>query len=346
MQQQGQKIRKGRGIRLPDLLIFLFTFSAFAACGARTGLLTPTEAGAPADAGADVADVTVDVPEEPDAAVEADAAQEPEEDVAPFPDGPNNCPDAGSTLVYLITQQNVLMSFYPPTTAFTSIGTINCPDPGGGTPFSMAVSRSGVAYVVFTSGNLFRVSTLTAACVATPFVSGATAFPPQFGMGFSADGRDAGTDGGETLYVAGDPGWSTMMPGPASLASIDTTSYALHVVGPFLPTILEPELTGTGAGNLYGFWAPDTTSDTSIVQIDKPSAQVTPVVTLPGVTFGGGWAFSFWGGDFYVFTAPGGMGSSSIVTRYRPSDGSITQVATAPGVTIVGAGVSTCAPQM
>jgi hypothetical protein len=45
-------------------------------------------------------------------------------------------------------------------------------------------------------------------------------------------------------------------------------------------------------------------------------------------------------GDFYLFTAPGG---SSIVTRFRPSDGSLVQVATL-SQTIVGAGVSTCAP--
>jgi hypothetical protein len=46
-----------------------------------------------------------------------------------------------------------------------------------------------------------------------------------------------------------------------------------------------------------------------------------------------------------LFTAPPSTAPSSIVTRYRPSDGSIVQVATAPGLTIVGAGVSTCAPQ-
>ena len=328
-------------------LLFGFTVTTVAACGARTGLLLPSEAG-PADAGADVADVTIepDVAEEPDV---ADVAQEPdvvEEDVAPFPDGPNVCPDAGSTLVYLITQQNALFSFDPSTLSFRMVGNINCPDPGNGTPFSMAVDRAGIAYVVFESGNLFRVSTLTAACQATAFIPGATAFPLQFGMSFSADPPDAGTDGGETLYVAGDPGWGTSTPGPASLASLDTSTFALRVVGLFTPTIQEPELTGTGAGDLYGFWAPSQATDTAIVQIDKPSAQVTSVVTLPGVTFGNGWAFAFWGGDFYLFTAPGGMGSSSVVTRYRPSDGSIAQVATAPGVTIVGAGVSTCAPQM
>jgi hypothetical protein len=58
---------------------------------------------------------------------------------------------------------------------------------------------------------------------------------------------------------------------------------------------------------------------------------------------GFGWAFAFWGGDFYTFTSPTDVGS--VVQRFRPGDGTITSVAEfQPGV-IVGAGVSTCAPQ-
>jgi hypothetical protein len=49
--------------------------------------------------------------------------------------------------------------------------------------------------------------------------------------------------------------------------------------------------------------------------------------------------------DFYTFTAPQGRSTSSVVTRYRPSDGTIVQVASTPGLTIMGAGVSTCAPE-
>ena len=52
-------------------------------------------------------------------------------------------------------------------------------------------------------------------------------------------------------------------------------------------------------------------------------------------------AFSFWGGDFYIFTS---TGSSSVVTRYDPLAKTSTNVASHPS-TIVGAGVSTCAPQ-
>ena len=63
---------------------------------------------------------------------------------------------------------------------------------------------------------------------------------------------------------------------------------------------------------------------------------------LPGVTQGNAWAFAFWGGDFYMFTAPDVAGS--IVQRFRPSTGAITHVADYPE-RIVGAGVSTCAPE-
>jgi hypothetical protein len=54
------------------------------------------------------------------------------------------------------------------------------------------------------------------------------------------------------------------------------------------------------------------------------------------------YAFAFWGGDFYFFTSMGG--GSSTVTRYHPDDDSLKVVATLDR-TIVGAGVSTCAPE-
>ncbi len=249
----------------------------------------------------------------------------------------NICPDAGSTLIYLITTQNVLMSFYPPTASFMTIGTINCPDPQGTNPFSMAVDRnSGLAYVEFQSGLLYLVNTTNAACMPTPFTPGQGGYPLTFGMGFSANAVDASTP--ETLYVAGDLGGGVGM-GPGVLATIDTTTWGLTQIGQFNPTINMVELTGTGSGELFAFFP--STNGSAIGQIDRATAQVIGEASLPGVNMGGGWAFAFWGGDFYTFTAPGG---GSVVTRYRPSDGSIAQVAQT-SLTIVGAGVSTCAPQ-
>jgi hypothetical protein len=301
------------------------------ACGSRTGIeVLPFEVAdaATRDAPADVVpDVLADV-------------------FVPPPPPVLDCADAGLTYVYVISQNNDLYSFYPSAGTFTRIGAIECNDPEGTSPFSMAVDHQGVAYVVFSSGFLYRVSTKTAACTPTTFVPGQLGYT-TFGMGFVATPLDGGGTG-ESLFVSPDP---PAMGGPTAsiLASIDLTTFTLREVAPLgsaggIPVRLA-ELTGTGGGNLYGFFAPTNSLPPSyIVGLDTRTAQVTSTVQLPNVVEGSGWAFGFWGGDFYTFTSP--TGQQSVVTRYRPSDGSVTQVAVAPpGVLVVGAGVSTCAPQ-
>jgi hypothetical protein len=338
--------RRGSRASLPlacTLLAFSVASGA-AACGSRTGLLVPEdhESGvAKGDSGMD-ANEEPDVVEEPDVLVEADALEEPEVFVPP--DAPDICPDAGSTFIYVITLQGQLLSFYPPTAQFTTVGAILCPDMG--TPFSMAVDRQGSAYVEYTpSGNLYRVSTKTAFCESTPFQAGNGGFPTNFGMGFSADVGDAGvgSDAGETLYVAGDLGGLGM--GPSQLGWIDLSTFQTHPVGSITPTIEGVELTGTGAGQLFGFYyANGTPGEGAIGQLDKTSANLVSNTTLPAVNIMNGWAFAFWGGDFYTFTAPDG--TNTVVQRYRPSDGSVVQVTQLNELEVVGAGVSTCAPQM
>jgi hypothetical protein len=163
-------------------------------------------------------------------------------------------------------------------------------------------------------------------------------------MGFSSDKLDAG----ETLFVAGGSPSQPVLT-PSILASLDTKSYALRVVGNFSPPLYQPELTGTGAGDLFAFYSipvsailPATGS--AIGQIDKTTGRITAQSNLPGVIQNNAWAFAFWGGDFYTFTAPVARGTSSVVTRFRPSDGTVVRVARSDHL-IVGAGVSTCAPQ-
>ena len=120
---------------------------------------------------------------------EADAALGTPGIDAVVPDVPviHPCPDAGATLIYVIGLSNTLYSFDPSSASFTPVGTIACPDPE--TPFSMAVDREGVAYVLFSSGNLYRVSTKTAACTPTPY-KGTPGL--LFGMGFVANTAEAG----------------------------------------------------------------------------------------------------------------------------------------------------------
>jgi hypothetical protein len=162
-------------------------------------------------------------------------------------------------------------------------------------------------------------------------------------MGFVAN-VDAGSDGGETLYVSEDN------PQDSELAIIDTSTFVLSNVGQFTPNppgILQPELTGTGDGRLFAFSPQQLGSDVPsfIAQIELSSAAILGVDTLPGIGAGEGWAFGFWGGDFYTFTGPAPGAKGTVVNRFDPTTQVITRVAAFPDDTIVGAGVSTCAPQ-
>jgi len=319
-------------------LLFASVVAVIAACGSRTGLIVLPGEGA--DAAPDVFQRHDDAAMQEEDAAEEDAL--PPIDVQPPPiDAFNDCPDAGSTLIYVITTSNTLMSFYPPTATFATIGTIACPAQPGSEPFSMAVDRTGIAYTVFSpSGELFRVSTLTADCQPTTFQQDQQGFSTTFGMGYSKDLNDSA----ETLYVSSDIGTGCDMTLASQLGSIDTTAFTLSVVGTFSPSINCAELTGTREGQLFAFYPINANNDSAIGQIDRTTAQVTNQSNLIGVKQGGGWAFAFWGGDFYTFTAPP-PANTTVVTRFRPSDGSITEVAQSTE-RVVGAGVSTCAPQM
>ena len=300
---------------------------AAAACGSRTGLdvdLLASEEDASVD-GFTRKDATTDRP--------ADVVLPPI-DAQPLPDVfRNDCPDADVTLIYVIANTNDLYSFNPPTGAFTRIGRIACPAPAGASPFSMAVDRKGVAYVVFQdvnggrgNGALFRVSTSTAACIATPYRPGQGGID-TFGMGFASNTNGAA----ETLFVASDNNVPT-------LGAIAIPNFNLSLIGSFNPPLIRAELTGTGDGRLFGFYQKPTGS--AIAQIDKSNGNVIAESPLPTVDQGTHWAFGFWGGDFYTFTGPGGV---TQVTRFRPSDGSVVVVGQLADE-IVGAGVSTCAP--
>jgi hypothetical protein len=299
---------------------------AAVACGSRTGLLAP---GAPApDSG---------VPGDADAEPVPDSPEEPPIEDSSLPDVPviDVCPDAGATLIYVITQQGDLYSFYPPTLAFHLIGSISCTQ-SAAQPFSMAVGRTGIAYSVFNDGTLHIIDMATAACKDTAFVPDQQGFG-TFGMGFVANTGDAG----ETLFVA-EGSVVTPRPNSRGLGTIDPATLALSFVASFNPPIPGPELTGTGSGQLFGFYTNASASGSHIVQIDPGTGKLLADYPLVTGAPNDGYAFAYWGGVFWVFTDP--SGSSTTVTRFDPVTMSETDVATlSDGV--VGAGVSTCAPQ-
>jgi hypothetical protein len=231
-------------------------------------------------------------------------------------------------LVYVVGQGNELYKFDPPSLAFTQVGIIDCPQNGGfATPFSMAVARNGSALVLFSDGKLYRVDTTNAACTATTYQPGQATLL-TFGMGYVSDapGSEA-----ETLYVGDYEG--------KGIGKIDTDTMTMTFIGPYDTLSGPAEMTGTGDARLFGFFL---SNPVNVAEIDKTSGDILSQAPQPTVTIGSAWAFAFWGGDFWLFTNPSNF--SSQVDRYQPSTGMTTTVKQNVGISIVGAGVSTCAP--
>jgi hypothetical protein len=145
----------------------------------------------------------------------------------------------------------------------------------------------------------------------------------------------------DTLYVSDHDG--------KGLAKVDLNSYTLSTIGPYSGILkgVTSELTGTGDGKLYGFFV---TSPATVAEIDKTNGNILTMNQVANTYAGTAWAFAFYGGAFYIFTADnsgGGLpkdGTGSDVTLYKPSDNSSMIVKGKIGFTIVGAGVSTCVP--
>jgi hypothetical protein len=245
--------------------------------------------------------------------------------------GGGNCAD-GTELIYTIDQFSARIStFDPATRQFQDLGSLSCPGTGAATPFSMSVDRQANAWVLYNNGQLFRVQLPALACSATSWVSQAGL--TVFGMGFSTDEAGGAT---ETLYVGGGV---TQTQTSFTFASLDLASMTATPIGT-QPQL--PEMTGTGNAELWGFMPDATTA--RVVKFDKPSGAIVTNYTLP--TLAGtntGYAFAHWGGDFWVFLIKNAE-LSTTVYQVDGTTGVIEGTTPTTGRTIVGAGVSTCAP--
>jgi hypothetical protein len=247
--------------------------------------------------------------------------------------GPTGCSDEAK-LIYVLSDANELYSFKPDDKIFSYIGPLQCPT--AMQPNSMAVDRTATAWVNYVESNgvtdsagaIYRVNTADASCEATPAVTLPNGWF-RIGMGYATDGAD--TDA-ETLYVTG-------INQSSGLGRIENGS--LVPIGSFGGAFANQnaELTGTGDGRLFAFFV---STPVQVAELDPQSGAVLGATPLPSVEVPNAWAFSFWGGDFYLYTASIG---ESRVNQFRPGDGGVdVSYMTNVGFRIVGAGVSTCAP--
>jgi hypothetical protein len=211
----------------------------------------------------------------------------------------------------------------------------------------MSVDRNAVAWVLYSSGEIFAVSTDDASCSATGYQTQQQDYD-VFGMGFvsNSDGSDA-----EKLYVAGSK--INLVSGEledTKIGYIEPASLRISHLSDMAPAENPPELTGTGDARLYGYF-PGPMS--TIAELDKTAGHKIPGREWPAGHISEsqqltGWAFAQWGGQFYVFVTTTGFGGRSRVIRVDPDAnggaGEATTVKESGVPTIVGAGVSTCAP--
>jgi hypothetical protein len=259
--------------------------------------------------------------------------------------GSNGC-SVASQFVYVVDEDNTLSKFDPPTMTFTDLGQLNCSQ--SAMPFSMGVDRNAQAYVLYDDGTLYSVpglSTGNLACTQTSWHS--TGSLTQFGMGFSTTTVGGSTD---ELFIAGGDAVDTSNTAsqPATLASVDVSSFAATSVGNITGW---PELTGTSNADLWGFF-PDETSP-RIDKINKAGGGAALTTYSLKALKGdpAAWAFAAYGGDLWVVLAlSDGIGGANSTIVYQiggetdAAPGSVKGMTPTNSRTIVGAGVSTCAP--
>jgi hypothetical protein len=273
-------------------------------------------------------DETDDDPGEEDQDTDEDDPEEfaEEEDDTPDEEEPpeDDCTET-SDLIYVIDRgQERLMLFDPGTSDFTTLGELDCPS--WGTPASMAVSRTGFVYVRYSDDVVYEVDLVDLSCESTT-LSVPTGFG-SFGMGYATDDGDTWRD---QLYVAD----------ADSLGRVSNSSWSLSLIGS-MPS--QSELTGNAAGELWAFLPLE--SPPALAQMDKDSGGVLDRINLSGFPNLGDidtFAFAAWDGNFWLFVRTYGMGSSTDVYRVG-DDGRLTTVRSDVGFDVVGAGVSTCAP--
>jgi hypothetical protein len=247
---------------------------------------------------------------------------------------PAYCTGDTPTPIFVVTDMAELFSFDPPSAAFTDLGPVVCDL--ASSPETMAVDHANHAYVTYQDGTMSIVDSSTLACTSTAFSDGPNG--GRFGSCFAA------TQGGqaETLFLF-DGQTSASAPNGA-LVRVDTQTFAVTTVGDISENLGGGELTGTGDGRLFAFGDASSTvpNDGSLAQLDPSDGNVLSDMPLALDASDSGFAFAFWGGDFYFFVGMDGVGTT--VSQLAP-DGTFTaSYAALAGGNVVGAGVSTCAP--
>jgi len=255
---------------------------------------------------------------------------------APLPD----CPESARR-VYVVDRAARLVRFEPGAERpFQVVGRLRCPAAESSIenwreaphPYSMSVDRHGRAWVLYSSGELFVVSTTDAGCRRAAWEPGRGGYE-LFGMGFARLG------GREQLFVAGGS-LAELERGEGKIGIIDTATLAADTVGRHRRGDHSPELAGA-AEALYAFYPGE-----SVARVDPRTAETRELWRLGALPSEGKprtWAFAPFGGRFYLFVGEEWSGRKNRVYVLEPGGGGARLLYDNTPHDVTGAGVSTCA---
>jgi hypothetical protein len=318
--------------------------SALVACGARSGLFglesddevipgpaldggTSTTPSPPPD-GATREAATADARHDEAAAVDAAPSPVP----APLPPIDASVADADLTgctadtpTAYLVSEDQEVLRFDPPSMIATSLGFTTCPA-ANSSPYVMTASRAGTLYVLYTDWSLYAVDPQTLTCTKTAWVAGQLGFPGDVGIAVSR------TRGAEALYVLGAQG------GKSTLARSDLDTFALTKVGLVTPAPsgYPLDFQADVYDRLFGL-----SQSGLLAQIDPATAQLIGEDPIPGFSPKTSWSLLAWGREVYAFT--GARAEGSTVLRYDLTSKKVTASAHV-AASIVGASAPPCTP--
>jgi hypothetical protein len=240
--------------------------------------------------------------------------------------------------------------FYDPAHDMLSeVGELGCDAPTGAVANSMAIDRSGHAWINYYAadgtsfeGWMYRAP-LSDLSDCTDLGYDAQGEWYLMGMGYSVVSAGSTCD---TLFLYNSDqyvDYPMFAPGGSQLAWWDDNGNDKIVIGPTMYPV--GELTGTGDGRLYAF-ATVATNESVLVQLSKADGSEVQSYPLDGLDITQAFAFGFWGGDVYFFTETSPGFPTSKVTRLDldgDQGGGLTIVNGNTGIHVTGAGVSTCA---
>lgn len=239
-------------------------------------------------------------------------------------------------LVYVLSDVGELWTFDPVTLVFARLTeTLGCP--GGGDPFSMSISRDGIAYIMLTSRDIYAIDVNDPTTCTDPGYTPEQLGFGYFGMGFASN---SAVDPCERLYAHTFNGFGGFTEGPDAgrLGRMNARDLVMSEIG--FVDYNGGELSGTGDGRLFAFAG----SPAQIIEYNKDTAEVIARAPL-ALDLTSAFAFAFYGGDFVLFTESDAHPNISKVTLFdHDGDRSLTTVVEEAPIRVVGAAVSTCSP--